>query len=104
MKMARARKLAPDLEVRPYESPAGGWGSVRSLAKSLGRDHVPFSGPRVLLKQNKPDGFMCVSCLGQARRSSRVRFLREWRQGDDLGDNQQARHAAIFRRPYRIRA
>jgi molybdopterin-dependent oxidoreductase alpha subunit len=60
--MARARKLAPDLEVRPYESPAGGWGSVRSLAKSLGRDRVPFTGPRVLLKQNKPDGFMCVSC------------------------------------------
>jgi anaerobic selenocysteine-containing dehydrogenase len=30
--------------------------------KSLGRDHVPFSGSRVLLKQNKPDGFMCVSC------------------------------------------
>jgi molybdopterin-dependent oxidoreductase alpha subunit len=28
----------------------------------LGRDHVPFSGPRVLFKQNKTDGFMCVSC------------------------------------------
>jgi molybdopterin-dependent oxidoreductase alpha subunit len=48
--------------VKPYESASGGWGSVQSLAKSLGRDRVPFSGPRVLLKQNKPDGFMCVSC------------------------------------------
>jgi molybdopterin-dependent oxidoreductase alpha subunit len=60
--MSRTRKLGPDLEVKPYESASGGWGSVQSLAKSLGRDRVPFSGPRVLLKQNKPDGFMCVSC------------------------------------------
>jgi molybdopterin-dependent oxidoreductase alpha subunit len=60
--MARARKLAPDLEVKPYESASGGWGSVKSLAASLRRDHVPFSGPRVLFKQNKTDGFMCVSC------------------------------------------
>ena len=60
--MARARKVGPDLEVKPFEGASGGWGSVKSLAKSLGRDRVPFSGPRVLLKQNKPDGFMCVSC------------------------------------------
>ena len=60
--MASTRKLAPDLEVKPYDSASGGWGSVKSLAKSLGRDRVPLSGPRVLLKQNKPDGFMCVSC------------------------------------------
>src|ERR1700710_2098454 len=60
--MARARRLGPDLEVKPYEAASGGWGSVKSLVKSLGRDHVPFSGSRVLLKQNKTDGFMCVSC------------------------------------------
>ena len=60
--MARTRKLGPDLEVKPFTDAAGGWGSVKSLVKSLGRDHVPFSGSRVLLKQNKPDGFMCVSC------------------------------------------
>ncbi len=55
-------ELGPDLAVKPYEAPTGGWGSVKSLAKSLGRARVPFSGPRVLLKQNKTDGFMCVSC------------------------------------------
>jgi molybdopterin-dependent oxidoreductase alpha subunit len=60
--MARTRKLGPDLEVKPDESAAGGWGSVKSLIKSLGRDRVPLRGPRVLLKQNKTDGFMCVSC------------------------------------------
>jgi molybdopterin-dependent oxidoreductase alpha subunit len=60
--MATARKLGPGLEGKPYEAPTGGWGSVRSLARSLGREYVPFTGTRVLLKQNKVDGFMCVSC------------------------------------------
>lgn len=60
--MSTARKLGHDLKVQPYENASGGWGSVRSLVKSIGRDRVPFSGPRVLLKQNKTDGFMCVSC------------------------------------------
>jgi molybdopterin-dependent oxidoreductase alpha subunit len=60
--MSRTRKLGPDLEVKPFTAAAGGWGSVKSLLKSLGGDRVPFSGPRVLLKQNKTDGFMCVSC------------------------------------------
>lgn len=60
--MTTARKLGPDLTVEAYSSPVGGWGSVKSLAKSLTRSQVPFTGPRVLLKQNKPHGFMCVSC------------------------------------------
>lgn len=60
--MTTARKLGPDLTVETYSAPAGGWGSVKSLAKSLTRSQVPFTGPRVLLKQNKPHGFMCVSC------------------------------------------
>jgi molybdopterin-dependent oxidoreductase alpha subunit len=60
--MSTARKLGPDLEVKPFEDAAGGWGAVRSLVQSLARDRVPFAGSRVLLKQNKPDGFMCVSC------------------------------------------
>jgi len=44
------------------EHPAGGWGSVQSLGRSLTRELVPFSGPRILMHQNKPDGFACVSC------------------------------------------
>ncbi|ABD86764.1 FdhF/YdeP family oxidoreductase [Rhodopseudomonas palustris] len=60
--MASKREFGPDLVVEPNHEPAGGWGSVRSLAKSLARDRVPFTGPELLLKQNKPDGFMCVSC------------------------------------------
>ncbi len=60
--MTRTRRLSPQLEVKPYNAPSGGWGSVRSLAKSLTQNLVPIRGPRVLLNQNKLHGFMCVSC------------------------------------------
>ena len=42
--------------------PAGGWGSVKEVSTILLRQHVPVEGSALLLKQNKPDGFMCVSC------------------------------------------
>jgi hypothetical protein len=45
----------------PYTHPAGGWGSVQSLGRSLAREHVPLSGPRILTRQNKPDGFACIT-------------------------------------------
>jgi molybdopterin-dependent oxidoreductase alpha subunit len=32
------------------------------VERSLLREHVPASGPGVLLRQNKPDGFACPSC------------------------------------------
>jgi molybdopterin-dependent oxidoreductase alpha subunit len=46
----------------PYKGPAGGWGSAKSLTEILTREHVPFTGAEILMKQNKPDGFACVSC------------------------------------------
>ncbi len=42
--------------------PAGGWGSIKEVGTVLLQQHVPFEGGALLLKQNKPDGFMCVSC------------------------------------------
>ncbi|MBX9934348.1 MAG: FdhF/YdeP family oxidoreductase [Methylobacterium sp.] len=48
--------------IEPYEGPAGGWGSAGSLAEILTREQIPVSGAALLMKQNKPDGFMCVSC------------------------------------------
>jgi molybdopterin-dependent oxidoreductase alpha subunit len=42
--------------------PAGGWGSVQSLGRSISHEGVPLKGPRILMHQNKPDGYMCVSC------------------------------------------
>ncbi len=54
--------MAREVSIKPYTAPAGGWGSAKSLATILLREAVPFSGPLVLQKQNKPDGFACVSC------------------------------------------
>ncbi|HEX2604158.1 MAG TPA: FdhF/YdeP family oxidoreductase [Oxalicibacterium sp.] len=45
-----------------YDNPAGGWGSVKALGSILTEEHVLVHGTRVLMKQNKPDGFACVSC------------------------------------------
>jgi molybdopterin-dependent oxidoreductase alpha subunit len=49
-------------KVEPFKGPAGGWGSVRSLAEILPRERVNPEALRELVRQNKPDGFMCVSC------------------------------------------
>lgn len=45
-----------------YTSPAGGWGSMKSLAEILLRERIPLDGAKILMAQNKPDGFACVSC------------------------------------------
>ncbi len=42
--------------------PAGGWGSARSVTEIVLREHVAVSGSVLLTKQNKADGYMCVSC------------------------------------------
>ena len=47
---------------KPYGGPAGGWGSAKSAALIIVREQVPLNGPRLLSTQNKPEGYMCVSC------------------------------------------
>jgi molybdopterin-dependent oxidoreductase alpha subunit len=49
-------------KVRPYDGPAGGWGSVNAVASILSQEEVAILGSEILLQQNKPGGFMCVSC------------------------------------------
>ncbi|CAA2140007.1 putative oxidoreductase (plasmid) [Methylobacterium bullatum] len=49
-------------KIEAYGGPAGGWGSAQSLTEILLREGIPVSGAALLMKQNKPDGFMCVSC------------------------------------------
>jgi molybdopterin-dependent oxidoreductase alpha subunit len=49
-------------KIEPYKGPAGGWGSVRSVESILTREGRFLSGNALLLKQNKPDGYACVSC------------------------------------------
>lgn len=49
-------------KIKPYDGPAGGWGSVGAVASILSQEEVAILGSEILLSQNKPDGFMCVSC------------------------------------------
>ena len=48
--------------IKPYNAPAGGWGSIRSLGNILMQEHVPLAGALLLRHQNKSDGYACVSC------------------------------------------
>ena len=57
-----AKQKSDDPQVKPFKGPAGGWGSVRSLAEIMPREHIGPETLRELVRQNKPDGFQCVSC------------------------------------------
>ncbi len=58
--MAKQRADKPEIE--PFKGPAGGWGSIQSLAEILPRERVGPEALRELTRQNKPEGFACVSC------------------------------------------
>jgi molybdopterin-dependent oxidoreductase alpha subunit len=49
-------------KVARYDAPAGGWGSLNAVVHILTQEEVAILGSEILLKQNKPGGFMCVSC------------------------------------------
>jgi molybdopterin-dependent oxidoreductase alpha subunit len=51
-----------DAKFKEYTAPSGGWGSVQSLGRSLLHGRAPLRQTQALMKQNKPDGFACVSC------------------------------------------
>lgn len=48
--------------IKPYEGPAGGWGSIKSVTRHMAKQGLLPGAVPELIKQNKPDGFMCVSC------------------------------------------
>jgi molybdopterin-dependent oxidoreductase alpha subunit len=47
---------------KPYDRPSGGWGSAKSVMHILAQEGVTASGWLTLARQNKVDGFQCVSC------------------------------------------
>jgi molybdopterin-dependent oxidoreductase alpha subunit len=50
-------------EAHQYEGPVGGWGSLKGLSGVVLRERShPVTLGEELLRQNKPGGFMCVSC------------------------------------------
>ena len=87
------------VEFDAYTGPAGGWGSVGSLAARVSREGNPISAGVTLMYQNKPRGFACASCAwAKPAKPHAVRILRERREGHDLGDHAPARHAGLLRR------
>jgi molybdopterin-dependent oxidoreductase alpha subunit len=50
-------------KIEPYQGPAGGWGSLRGMSE-VAADETPLAADIIseLARQNKVDGFMCVSC------------------------------------------
>jgi molybdopterin-dependent oxidoreductase alpha subunit len=45
-----------------YDGPAGGWGSVKGIVSIFGKEWDTPAALETLMRQNKPKGFMCVSC------------------------------------------
>jgi len=45
-----------------YPFTSGGWGSLKAVTQIVRQEKLSLANNAVLLKQNKPDGFMCVSC------------------------------------------
>ncbi len=45
-----------------YKGPAGGWGALRSVSRTLLRQDIPVKGARTMLSANQPDGFDCPGC------------------------------------------
>ena len=50
------------LDLSPYAGPAGGQGSLKSVAEILVREQTLLSSGALLMRQNKVKGFMCASC------------------------------------------
>ncbi|WP_240530276.1 FdhF/YdeP family oxidoreductase [Novosphingobium sp. PC22D] len=45
-----------------YDGPSGGWGSLRGISRIFGKEWDSPAALETLRRQNKPGGFMCVSC------------------------------------------
>ncbi len=45
-----------------YSGPAGGWGALRSVARTLLAQDIAVKGAKTLLAANQPDGFDCPGC------------------------------------------
>ena len=62
---ADSAPASPQLEMpagHEVEIPAGGWGSAKATVEILFQERVGFAATKAILRQNKHDGFTCVSC------------------------------------------
>ncbi|MFB9913171.1 FdhF/YdeP family oxidoreductase [Rhizobium paknamense] len=58
---AREVSMSDDDTVH-YEGSSGGWGSLKGITRIFGREWNKPTVMETLARQNKPGGFMCVSC------------------------------------------
>lgn len=49
-------------KVKKYDSPAAGWGALKSVATHMVEEKVPLTNYKMVLKQNQPEGFDCPGC------------------------------------------
>lgn len=52
----------PRPRIRPYRSPAGGWGALKATGKALSEQEILLSGAVTLMRMNQPEGFDCPGC------------------------------------------
>lgn len=48
--------------IEQYDQPAGGWGALKAVAKTLAHQQIVAQGTMTLLKANQPEGFDCPGC------------------------------------------
>ncbi len=61
--MKRSELGEDDIVIKDYDSPTGGWGSLKSVVKNASDEGLLASTVwNQLRRQNKADGVMCVSC------------------------------------------
>ena len=49
-------------KIKPYQNPAGGWGSLVATTRSVLRSKEPAANIRNLLRANQVKGFDCPGC------------------------------------------
>ena len=54
--------MKEQIEIFEATMPSGGWGSVKEVSHILLQQNATIQGTPLLVQQNKPDGFACVSC------------------------------------------
>ena len=54
--------MSNETETVHYDGPSGGWGSVKGMSRIFGKEWATPGALETLARQNKPEGFMCVSC------------------------------------------
>jgi molybdopterin-dependent oxidoreductase alpha subunit len=55
-------EMTDEPDTAEYDHATGGWGSLRGITETLARERPTPGALDTLRRQNKPGGFMCVSC------------------------------------------